>query len=152
MSAEHNNPIPVAVGLIRVRIALAWRSEVLKLVAVRRAIQPKLGELAFPGGYVDAGESAEIAAAREVYEETGLSTKSWQYQPLKTLITPRNQLLIFMLYTPVLSMDQWEHMLSMYAANENFRLETSELVLVDTDDTLCFPAHLEVLQSKHLWA
>ncbi len=43
-----------------------------KLVLVRRANEPALGEWSFPSGYVDRGEAVEDAAVREVREETGL--------------------------------------------------------------------------------
>ena len=43
-----------------------------KLLLVRRANEPALGEWSFPSGYVDRGEAVEDAAAREVREETGL--------------------------------------------------------------------------------
>jgi ADP-ribose pyrophosphatase YjhB (NUDIX family) len=42
------------------------------VLLVRRAIQPGMGLWSMPGGYVDRGEVAEEAAAREVLEETGL--------------------------------------------------------------------------------
>ena len=46
-----------------------------KLLLVRRANEPALGEWSFPSGYVDRGEAVEDAAAREVREETGLIVK-----------------------------------------------------------------------------
>ena len=46
-----------------------------KLVLVRRANEPALGEWSFPSGYVDRGEAVEDAAVREVREETGLQVE-----------------------------------------------------------------------------
>ena len=43
-----------------------------KTLMVRRAVQTGYGLWSMPGGYVDRGEPVEIAAAREVREETGL--------------------------------------------------------------------------------
>ena len=43
-----------------------------KTLMVRRAVQTGYGLWSMPGGYVDRGEPVEVAAAREVREETGL--------------------------------------------------------------------------------
>lgn len=43
------------------------------ILLVKRARAPSKGFYAFPGGRVEAGESLEAAARRELMEETGLS-------------------------------------------------------------------------------
>jgi ADP-ribose pyrophosphatase YjhB (NUDIX family) len=43
-----------------------------KVLMVKRALEPGIGLWSLPGGYVDRGEVVEEAAAREVWEETGL--------------------------------------------------------------------------------
>lgn len=55
------NPRPVA-GAIPVR-------EDGAILLVKRAIEPRAGTWVFPGGYMDVGETAEEAAARETREE-----------------------------------------------------------------------------------
>ncbi|MFM5466503.1 NUDIX domain-containing protein [Aeromonas veronii] len=52
-----------------VMVALCWQDEVL--VAVR-ARNPGKGLLDLPGGFVDPGESLEVALVRELQEELGL--------------------------------------------------------------------------------
>ena len=42
------------------------------IVLIQRAIEPGYGKWTFPGGFVERGEVAEEAAARETLEETGL--------------------------------------------------------------------------------
>jgi 8-oxo-dGTP diphosphatase len=43
-----------------------------RLLLVRRGQEPAKGSWSVPGGRVEAGESDEVATAREVLEETGL--------------------------------------------------------------------------------
>lgn len=42
------------------------------VLLVRRAMNPERGKWALPAGYIDNGEDPRAAAAREVFEETGL--------------------------------------------------------------------------------
>lgn len=59
------NPRPVA--------ATIPEREDGRILLVRRAIQPRMGTWAFPGGYMDVDETAEEAAARETMEEANLA-------------------------------------------------------------------------------
>lgn len=50
-----------------------------ELLLTRRAIDPHIGKLDLPGGFVDPQETAESAAVREIQEELGISIHSLQY-------------------------------------------------------------------------
>lgn len=75
------NPRPVA-GVIPVR------EEDGHLLLVRRAIEPRMGTWVFPGGYMDVGESAEEAAARETREEACLVVEDLSLVGVYTRIGP----------------------------------------------------------------
>lgn len=47
-----------------------------EIVLVRRDIEPGYGKWTFPGGFVERGERAEVAAEREVLEECGLEIRA----------------------------------------------------------------------------
>lgn len=63
---EFKNPIPVA-GILLVRDG--------QVLLTRRSIEPRAGYWAFPGGFVERGETIEDAARRETREEVGLEAR-----------------------------------------------------------------------------
>lgn len=65
----YRNPLPVGVLIQPVQRRSGERAVVL----VRRAIEPRRGELALPGGFLEVGETWQAGAARELWEETGLT-------------------------------------------------------------------------------
>jgi ADP-ribose pyrophosphatase YjhB (NUDIX family) len=80
------NPKPVAVAVQPVGAGL---------LVVRRAIPPARTLLALPGGYIDAGETWQAAAARELSEETGLTANPAAVRLYDTVSAPDGTLLVF---------------------------------------------------------
>lgn len=63
---KYKNPIPVVDIII---------SSEKGVVLIKRKRKPAKGKWAFPGGFINYGESAEEAAIRETKEETNLKVK-----------------------------------------------------------------------------
>jgi ADP-ribose pyrophosphatase YjhB (NUDIX family) len=47
-----------------------------RVLLLRRGIEPSYGKWAFPGGYLELGESAEEGAEREALEEVGMDVRA----------------------------------------------------------------------------
>ncbi len=69
-TVHYHNPRP-AVTVIAVQGS--------KLLLVKRAVEPAIGEWCLPGGFMEAGESTLESARRELLEETGLSVGELQF-------------------------------------------------------------------------
>lgn len=59
-----------------------------RLLLIRRKNHPFKDCLAFPGGFVEEGESAEEAASRELMEETGIQIDPSMMQQFRTFSKP----------------------------------------------------------------
>ena len=81
------NPRPVA-GVIPVR-------EDGAVLLGRRGIEPRIGSWVFPGGFMDVGESAEEAAARETLEEVCLEVEVGRLVGVYTRIEPGVVVIVF---------------------------------------------------------
>jgi NADH pyrophosphatase NudC (nudix superfamily) len=121
------NPIPVAVVLIPV-IGEG-------ILLIQRGIEPQIGQYALPGGFVDANESAEMAAIREVKEEVGLTISSVELIAVKS--PPNNRtLLVFYKSNPVKLSD----------INFVPNSEVTAIKIVKEPTQLGFPIHSEILK------
>jgi ADP-ribose pyrophosphatase YjhB (NUDIX family) len=123
------NPLPVAVLLLPVDDGLLF---------IRRNIDPRKGKLALPGGYINLGESWQQAAARELFEETGIKTSADEIGLFNVLSAPDNTLLIFGLAKKRSAIELPQFVLSE---------ETSECVVSRQVEEIAFPLHAQIVES-----
>lgn len=132
--SPYNSPNPVAVAIIQVE-----DGDQIKILAVRRGIMPKIGELALPGGFVDQMEESNLAAVRETLEETGLVTYAEDYSVVGTpRITHNNNMLIFFKNKNIYPNSIMETL--------KLNSEVTQFVLIDSTIPLAFPLHEEVVK------
>ena len=60
-------------------VAVLLFNEKGELLLTRRAVEPHVGKLDLPGGFIDPMETAEQAAVREIQEELGIHVHSLRY-------------------------------------------------------------------------
>ncbi len=123
------NPLPVSVVLLPVDDGL---------LVVRRNIEPQIGRLALPGGYINRGESWQQAGARELLEETGIVIRPEDLREFRVKSAPSGMtLLVFGVAPARRSQD-----LPPFVPNE----ETQEMSVVTTPQELAFSTHTEALR------
>ncbi len=71
MKTDERRSVPVT-PLLTVDTVIVHNN---KIVLIRRKNPPFQGHFALPGGFVEVGETVEIAAVREAKEETGLEVR-----------------------------------------------------------------------------
>jgi 8-oxo-dGTP diphosphatase len=74
----------VAVDLV----ILTIRDQALQVLVVERGTPPFVGAVALPGGFVEADEDLDQAAARELREETGLDAASLHVEQVRSYGAP----------------------------------------------------------------
>ncbi|GAA2022740.1 NUDIX domain-containing protein [Catenulispora yoronensis] len=132
------NPTPVALVMMPV-IGEDGRTG---LLTVRRGIEPQLGEVGLPGGFIEEGETWQQAAVRELREETGLRADESEVELADVLSAPRFVILVFGRIKPRPIAD-----LAGLTPEKVFALsngETQELVVIDHAQPLAFPLHTEM--------
>jgi 8-oxo-dGTP pyrophosphatase MutT (NUDIX family) len=124
------NPIPVAVCLLPVDGGL---------LCVRRAIPPGVGKLALPGGFIDVHETWQQAAARELFEETGIPIDAAEIRHFRTRSSSLGDgvLLIFGTAT-----ERSRSCLAPFRPSE----EVSEIAVIRGPQELAFPLHTQAVQ------
>jgi len=121
------NPLPVVVMIVPF-----WDNGYL---GVKRAIEPGLGKWAFPGGYMELGETWQQTGSREVVEETGaiIATDSIRLLNAKSV---GNFVVILATSEPISS-----EILSTFQPNS----EVSELMRITKPIELAFPVQTRTL-------
>lgn len=134
----YRNPLPVGVLIQPIEMSAGGQAVVL----VRRAIQPQSGRLALPGGFLEVGETWQAGAARELYEETGITAVVAGIEIFQAYTAPdaNSTLLLFGLAPPLRQAD-----LPPFHPSE----EVKEVVLVSAlpPEGLAFPLHTQALQA-----
>jgi len=64
------------------------RNDKLSILLIKRGGHPEKGKWGLPGGFVNINESLDDAAARELFEETGLTLEEGYLEQLKTYGNP----------------------------------------------------------------
>ena len=107
------------------------------LVVVRRAIEPKRGEWALPGGYIG-HEDWRHAAAREGKEEANLDVPNWsRIEPFDTHSRPDGRVILSFGIAPGIRLDA----LPEFVPND----EVSERDILWQPRTLAFQTHTKVV-------
>jgi ADP-ribose pyrophosphatase YjhB (NUDIX family) len=123
------NPLPVAVVLLPVDDGV---------LAVRRNIEPQIGHLALPGGYINRGEGWQQAGARELLEETGIVIQPESIREFRVKSAPGGTtLMVFGIGPATRSQD-----LPDFIPNE----ETQAVYVLTTPQELAFSTHTETLR------
>ncbi|MET9963815.1 NUDIX domain-containing protein [Streptomyces sp. NPDC006326] len=86
----YRNPLPVAVALLPVEDERGTG-----LVVITRTIEPALGGIALPGGFMDFGEDWRDAVVRELWEETGIRAPASEVALADAMSSPGGHLLLF---------------------------------------------------------
>ncbi|MET9466431.1 NUDIX domain-containing protein [Streptomyces sp. NPDC006544] len=89
-AVAYRNPLPVAVALLPVEDGLGTG-----LVVITRTIEPALGGVALPGGFMDFGEDWRTSVVRELREETGIRAPAAEVSLAAAHTSPAGHLLLF---------------------------------------------------------
>lgn len=136
--SQWNSPTPVAVGIIPILMP----DGSYRILGVQRGIEPRKGQVALPGGFVNRMETPCQGASREVFEEVGVSfDQPWIYD--SEFLTAINENVFFYRAPRALTYDEF------LALSQSIPdpLEVQSLVLIDPSLDLAFPSHQAAARS-----
>ncbi|MEU5164393.1 NUDIX domain-containing protein [Streptomyces sp. NPDC020875] len=133
-TTAYRNPLPVAVALQPVH-----DDRGTGLVVITRAVPPRVGGIALPGGFVDHRESWQEAAVRELAEETGITADADDVRLADALSAPATGHLLLFALLPALPADA----LPAPAPNP----ETTGRHLLYAPGELAFPLHTRAVRA-----
>lgn len=108
------------------------------VLCIRRGIEPHIGSLALPGGFVNYGERWQEGAARELFEETGIRTDPDAIRIFDVLSAPDSTILLFGEAAPTTA-----SALPAFTPTN----ETTARVILDEPASLAFPLHERILRA-----
>lgn len=134
-----HSPKPVAVMLQPVLRDLGHGDGPVGILVGKRGIWPKLGEWNLIGGYVDPTDtSIEMAAARELFEETGVSVSATEVT-MKHSFGDGKCSLVFCVSDKIAYLDE---VMEQFVPNH----ECPEIRVAWEPEELCFPSHTRALK------
>ncbi|MGA5823069.1 NUDIX domain-containing protein [Kitasatospora sp. NPDC094028] len=132
---SYRNPLPVTIAVLPVIRPDAEPA----LVVIRRTIEPRSGELAFPGGYMDYGENWQQACVRELREETGIEADPADATLISTASDPNGRFVFLCGLLPARPLAE----LPPSVPTD----ETEGWLLATADTTLVWDFHTDILRS-----
>lgn len=126
-SVTYQNPLPVAVLVLPVDDGV---------LTIRRGIEPRKGQLALPGGFIDMGEAWRAGCVRELHEETGIVVDAEKVDLFDVHSAPDGTLLVFGVAPRIASAS-----LPAFVPTN----ETIERAIMRAPIELAFPLHTRVL-------
>lgn len=150
------NPVPVVNAIVPIMYANDDGTMATRFLVIERGIQPYRGELAFPGGYMDLGETWQGTALRELQEEIGLFDHIELASPIaeddlrlagiKTVIREGHSILVlFALFPSIMVSHDQRDAITKVSGPEVLRVH-----LVKEGETLGIPIHDEMMQELEI--
>ncbi len=127
-NVSYINPLPVAVAIVPVGSGV---------LCIRRTIEPAMGKVALPGGFLEVGETWQEGLVRELREETGLVADAGEVRLFRAYSAAREGLLLLF----GLCRRFYPSEVPDFAPNS----EASEMLVIPGPVELAFPLHTRAL-------